>query len=47
MPTVPVEDYTCGFWAVEIMLQLCLDKVPLVDGVNVTFKIEEYRIYLS
>lgn len=47
MPTVPEEDYACGFWAVEIMLQLCLDKVSLVDGVKVTFKIEEYRKYLS
>ena len=28
------------------MLQLCLDKVSLVDGVNVTFNLEEYRKYL-
>ena len=46
LPTVPVEDYSCGFWAAEIMLQLCLDKVSLVDGVNVTFNLEEYRKYL-
>ena len=39
MPAVPFEDYTCGFWAVDIMLQLCLNKVPLVDGVNVTSKL--------
>ena len=47
LPTVPVEDYACGFWAAEIMLQLCMDKVSLVDGVNVTFNLEEYRKYLS
>ena len=46
LPTVPVEDYSCGFWAAEIMLQLCLDKVSLVDGVDVTFNLEEYRKYL-
>ncbi len=49
MPTKQTEEenYTCGFWAAEIMLQICLDKVPLAGGVNVTFKIEEYRKYLS
>ena len=47
MPAVPVENYTCGLWAAELMLQLCLDKVSLADVVNVTSKIEEYRKYLS
>ena len=46
LATVPGEDYSCGFWAAEIMLQLCLDKVSLVGGVNVTFNLEEYRKYL-
>ena len=32
LPNVPVEDYSCGFWAAEIMLQLCLDKVSMADG---------------
>ena len=46
LPTVTVEDYSCGFWAAEIMLQLCLDKVSLADGVNVIFDLDEYRKYL-
>jgi len=46
LPPVTVEGYSCGFWVAEIMLQLCLDKVSLVDGVNVTFDLEEYRKYL-
>jgi poly-beta-hydroxyalkanoate depolymerase len=46
LPTVPVEDYSCGFWAAEIMLQLCFDKVSLANGVNVTFDLDEYRKYL-
>ena len=46
LPTVPVEDYSCGFWVAEIMLQLCLNKVSLVDVVNVTFDLDENRKYL-
>jgi len=47
MPTVQNDDYSCGFWAVEILLQIVLDGVSLKDGVNVAFKVEEYREYLS
>jgi len=41
------DDYSCGFWAVEILLQIVLDKVSLKDGVKVAFEVEEYRKYLS
>jgi hypothetical protein len=47
MPTVQNDDYSCGFWAVEILLQIVLDKVSLKDGVKVAFEVEEYRKYLS
>ena len=47
MPTVQNDDYSCGFWAVEILLQIVLDGVSLKDGVKVAFEVEEYRKYLS
>ena len=47
MPTVQNDDYSCGFWAVEILLQIVIDKVSLKDGIKVTFEAEEYRKYLS
>jgi len=47
MSTVQDDEYSCGFWAVEILLQIVIDKVSLKDGVKVTFEAEEYRKYLS
>ena len=46
MPTVQDDEYSCGFWALEILLQIVLDKVSLNEGVKVTFEVEEYRKYL-
>ena len=47
MATAQNDDYSCGFWAVEILLQIVIDKVSLKDGIKVTFEAEEYRKYLS
>ena len=51
MATAQNDEYSCEFLAVEILLQIVLDKVPLKDGVKVAFEVafevEEYRKYLS
>ena len=46
MATAQNDDYSCGFWTVEILLQIVIDKVSLKDGAKVTFEAEEYRKYL-
>lgn len=33
LPHKSADDYSCGFWAVEIILQLVLGRVSRVDGV--------------
>ena len=40
MATAQNDEYSCGFWAVEILLQIVLDKVSLKDGVKAAFEIE-------
>ena len=40
MATAQNDEYSCGFWVVEILLQIVLDKVLLKDGVKVASEVE-------